>query len=128
MDIFMFGSGKGSFPSLEAAIFAGVIFVFLFFWASRELIGMFNKQITKFRRSVYRNLVPILASGVIVVGIICGFTLRRAESAAARRVTGEAALSYTNEIKLSPCRKLQEKLAAQHKANSNMEKTTQPVE
>ena len=103
---------RSQFPSLEAVMIGAVILLFLPVWGLRELIGLFNRRYNQFRRSVYRNIVPILAATVIVVGIICGIVLNRAESSAARRVTGDAILSFKAEIDRSDYKQLRERFAA----------------
>ena len=113
---------RSQFPSLEAVMIGVVILVFLPVWGLREFIGLLNRRYNQFRRSVYRNIVPILAAAVIVVGIICGIVLNRAETAAARRVTGDAVLSFKAEIDRSDYRELRDRFAAR-KAKADTART-----
>ena len=89
-----------------------VILIFLPIWGLREIIGLFDRRYNQFRRSLYRNIVPILAAAVIVVGIICGIVLTRAETSAARRVTGDAILSFKAEIDRSDYKQMRDRFAA----------------
>jgi len=86
--------------------------VFVLAWMVREFIGLLNRRYNQFRRSLCRNIVPILAAAVIVVGIICGIVLNRAEAQAARRVTGDAMISLKAEIDRSDYKQLRDRFAA----------------
>ncbi|MCK5114835.1 MAG: hypothetical protein KAR11_08760 [Phycisphaerae bacterium] len=106
------GISNSRFPSPEAIMIGAIIFIFLLIWGVRELVGLFKAPYRQFRRSLYRNIVPILAAAVIVVGIICGFVLNRAETAAAKRVTGNAMMSFATELERCDYREIRDRFAA----------------
>ncbi|MDY7011811.1 MAG: hypothetical protein SVV80_13835, partial [Planctomycetota bacterium] len=103
------------FVSAHGALLSAAVVAFLLFWGVREFVGLYwRKQYAHFRRTLYRSLVPIIASAVIVVGIFCGWALARGESSAARRITGSATLTLRNELERSNYRILRENFIEQH--------------
>ena len=66
-----------------------------------EFARLLRKRLGLFRRTLFRSLSPILSSAVILVAIVCGYALSRAESSAARQIVGDAAMGFTNEIEKS---------------------------
>ncbi len=100
--------------SVHGALLAVVVVAFLLVWGVREFVGLYLTRYDHFRRTLYRSLVPIIASAVIVVGIFCGWALARGESSAARRITGSASFSFRNEIERSDFRSLRDNFVAQH--------------
>ena len=110
----LLGESFSLFPSHGGMIIGGAILAFLLAWGLREIfaLGLFSQRYRQFRRSVYRNIVPILAAAVIVVGIFCGIVLDRAEASAARRVTGDAVMSIKSEIDRSDFSQMRDRFAA----------------
>jgi hypothetical protein len=99
------------------ALIAVAVVALLGLWALRGLLGLhLRKQCARFRRSLYRSLVPILATAVIGVGTLGGWTLARGERAAVRRIKGSAAFDFRNEIEGSNFRLLRNRFANLHKA------------
>ena len=85
-------------------------------WSAFALIRLkrMGKESAHFRGTLWRSMVPILASAVIVVGIFCGLALRRAEAAAVARITGRADVGRHNEIELSGFREMRERFVKAH--------------
>ncbi|MCD4699817.1 MAG: hypothetical protein K8R91_04510, partial [Phycisphaerae bacterium] len=110
--------------SVHGALLAFVVVAFLLVWGVREFVGLYWTRYDHFRRTLYRSLVPIIASAVIVVGIFCGWALARGESSAAKRITESASLRLRNEIERSDYRGLRDKFAAQHAEMMNRQTGT----
>jgi len=103
--------------SVAGAVLAAVVVAFLLIWVVREFVGLpLRKQYARFRRTLYRSLVPIIASAVIVVGIFCGWALGRAEGSAVRRIRGSAGIGFRSEIERSNYRLLRDRFIEQHEA------------
>ena len=96
------------------AISAGVATVFLLIWIIRELVQLYSsRSYRRFRQTLWRSLVPILAASVIVVGTLAGWALARGERTAVRRVIGQAAFSLGREVDRTEFRKLRDRFDAQ---------------
>ena len=99
-------------PSQEAIALGLAILAFLLIWILREWVGLIEKPLHQFRRSVYRSLVPILAATVILVGLLCGVVLNQAETSAVGRITGPAAPAVENEVNNSDYSKMRDRFEA----------------
>ncbi len=94
---------------------AGVLLI-LGVWLVLEFAGMYcRKGFARFRRTVFRSMVPIIASAVIVVGVICGWALSRAETSAVRRIKGDAYYNTLNEIDFSNFREFKKDMACEYR-------------
>ena len=79
------------YASLEGAVLAVGVGLWLLAWLVREAVALLrDRNAMAFGRSVLRNLLPVLATAVIVLGIVGGTALSRVEAAAARRLIGPA--------------------------------------
>jgi hypothetical protein len=90
-----------TFPSSFGVILGGTMLVFTAIFVIVEFARLLRKRLGLFRRTLFRSLSPILSSAVILVAIVCGYALSRAESSAARQIVGDAAMGFTNEIEKS---------------------------
>lgn len=104
-----------AFPLTGWFIAAGIALLALV-WGVREIVYLcrLRGELAHFRRTLLRSSVGILAAAVIVVGAICGVALSRAETAAVRRITGNANVGIHNELELSSLRELRDHYAERH--------------
>lgn len=108
----------GMYNSPVGAFLAGGVGLVLLAWALREAVGLFlKKQYSRFRRTLQRSLVPVLAAAVIVVGLSCGWLLARGEASAARRLKG-LGFFHVNEVERSDFRILRDHFAERLKATA----------
>ena len=96
-----------SLTILQLVLTADIVLATLL-WTLREYLALLRKPYAIFRRSLVRSMVPILASAVILIGLLCGTVLRRAEIAASRRATGDAEIGFLNEVPRSNFRQFQD--------------------
>ncbi|HUU21267.1 MAG TPA: hypothetical protein VM389_01910, partial [Phycisphaerae bacterium] len=82
----------------------------------REWLGRLRHRdkYARFRRSLSRSAVPILASAVILVGLFCGWVLGRAEVSAVQRMTAAGTLDFRNEVERSNFRLLRDRFEKRH--------------
>ncbi|NQU76374.1 MAG: hypothetical protein HQ546_08700, partial [Planctomycetes bacterium] len=109
--IFGYTQSSGvKFPSVEGLLFAGAVVLLTTIWILVELARLgTSRKMDLFRGTFFRSMMPILSSAVILVALACGLALRQAESSAAGRVTGAAALSFSELIDRSDYRLLRER-------------------
>ncbi len=110
-------SASSTMPSPVGVWLAGVVLAFPLMWGLRNLLANFlgRGKYKAFAQTFRRSLVPILASGVIVVGIICGGLLAWTEVAAVKSIEGGVIVSLRREIDKSDFRLIQERHRAEYK-------------
>ena len=68
-------------------------------WAMFETILLYVRpKYARFRRTLRRSRVPILAAAIIVVGLCFGLTLAWNEQSAVERITGVADFNFAEEL------------------------------
>ncbi len=84
---------------IPVIILSMAVLTFLAVSGIREYFSVvFRRPYKPFRRTLYRSMVPILASAVILTGVILGWGLGRGESSSIERVKGIADLIGISEI------------------------------
>ena len=114
--IMIFGESTSSLKqsNLIGLYLSAAIVFWLLVWGLVEAALLYRKGGRLYRRTLRRSLVPILASAVIVVGVICGGMVIAAERTSARLVTGEAFIKISNEIDRSPWRLVRNRFRELH--------------
>ena len=81
--------------SVSSAFLAG----FLLIWALFETVLLYlHGEFARFRRTLRRSRVPILAVAILVVGLCFGLALAWDERSAVGRMTGAADYSFAKEL------------------------------
>lgn len=94
---------------LEVALLA--IYLSFVWWAFCEWFRLFrSKQYDRFRLTLRRSRVPILAAAIIVFGACFGATLAHHERSAVDRMRGEAIYNFREELERSTYKPLQDSM------------------
>ncbi|NLF32231.1 MAG: hypothetical protein GX591_15250, partial [Planctomycetes bacterium] len=77
-------------------------------WFIREAVYVLRLRgnLAAFRRTLIRSSIGVYAAAIILVGAICGVTLRRVEAVHVSHLTGNAYVGIDNELELSSLRDL----------------------
>jgi len=116
----MFRPGRGIYEQGDEAIFGYIsslctpFLLFLLGWIAWEIRRLYKlgQPLAHFRRTLFRSIVPVLGSAVILLGTLCGAALTHVEAAALRDTPIVSMLPA--EVEKSNFRLLQERFMEQH--------------
>jgi len=107
---------------LPGLALSGALLAFLLIWRVREANALRDacNELIRFRRTLRRSMVPILAAAVILVGAVCGWSLANMEKSAISRVRGQAAWDWRDEMERSTFGPLKERFVRMEQARKTL--------
>ncbi|MFW6154362.1 MAG: permease prefix domain 1-containing protein [Planctomycetota bacterium] len=111
-------AGRGAWDILAAGgpVLAGAIGAALLGWLIHEGVFVLRlpRRLASFRRTLMRSSIGVFAAAIILIGTICGVSLRRVEGVNVAHLTETDNIGLANEVELSPMRHLRAWFVRRH--------------
>ncbi len=95
---------------------SGFIVLAMLAWGLREAIAGLRcrKELLAFRRTLYRSVAPVMASAVILVGLVCGAGLVHIDGSTAVDIISEGSFEHRSEIENTGYRLMRDLMQQEH--------------